>query len=150
MIQIGSGSGDHKDLRAARASTAVAAILLLAVTILLITDWRTHNTSANPRLLRGTVVHRQSTFVGPLRRPLLTIRQDETTTEMHAILMVNASSQIPDRVSFYLPASDAADVQLIEETSSLGVALVTGGLSLACAAIALFGSLFPGRRGRPR
>jgi hypothetical protein len=37
--------------------------------------------------------------------------------------MVNSSRQMPSTVSFYFPPADPSDVQLLEETSSLTIAL---------------------------
>jgi hypothetical protein len=129
-----------------RLVVALGIVLALAISIALMLDWHGHRPTSDQRVVFRQVVAREMAFVGPLRRPLLTIRATGVPDTVKAILLVNSSSQVPDAVSFYAPARDVSDVQLLEETSSLTAAIVGFGLCLACVGLLVFAPVTTRRR----
>ena len=126
-----------------RPALLVVILLEFALVLVLMLDWNSRRATPDQSIRTGKVVDRGTVFVGPLSRPLLTIRVDGMTSTVTSILMVNASRQIPSTVSFYFPPPDPSDVQLREETSSLTAALwvsallvLTLGLQVAISAAA--------------
>lgn len=109
----------HSPSKAAPWLVAVGSIAVLAVAVGLLWDWGLHVPDSDQKLARGTVMARDFTFVGPLRRPRLTVEVPGLSAPIQAILLVNSSNQVPDSVSLYVPVKDPTDVQLLEETSSL-------------------------------
>jgi hypothetical protein len=106
-----------------RPALMLAMALELVVVLVLVWDWNSHRPTSDQRVRTGQVVSRETAFVGPFSRPLLTIQVDGFPATIKSVLMVNSSRQLPSTVSFYFPPADPADVQLLEETSSLTIAL---------------------------
>jgi hypothetical protein len=82
-------------------------------------------------LLTGTVIARQRVKVYMIaNRTKLSIQSDGNGPIVHSILLMNGSTDIPDRVSFRYGGDPKREVVLFEETSSLIGALIFLGLSL--------------------
>jgi hypothetical protein len=82
-------------------------------------------------VVTGTVISRSLVkTAGFGNRSKLSIRIDPTGPVVYAILMMNASGQIPNSVTFRYGGDASKEVALIEETSSLVGAFIF--LSIAC------------------
>lgn len=108
-------------------------ILALGASLIFLLDyWHTRPDASWP-IVRGVVVERRMVTVGGfVVRPHLTIRIEPSGPNVHAVLSMNASSNIPDAVSFRYGGDPAKEVFLEDETSSL-----SGGLLLLALVIGL-------------
>jgi hypothetical protein len=123
-----STSGNLTASRASFVGFGLAA--LVGSLIFLIDYWNTRPDTTWP-LVDGVVVERRPVQVlGFATRTQLTIRVQTEGQHVHAVLSVNASSDIPDVVRFRYSGDPSREVFLEEESSSLTVGLVLLALAI--------------------
>ncbi len=89
-------------------------------------------------LTYGTVVRRESTQLqGGMKRPVLYIHVPGESQPVRAILLANASGDIPNRVSFYYSGNPSLEVRLQQEDDPLPVAIISWVLSAVAVLLAL-------------
>jgi hypothetical protein len=111
-------------------------ILGLGASFIFLFDyWRTRPDASWP-MVRGAVIERRMVTVGGIAtRPHLTIRIEPDGPNVHAVLSMSASSNIPDAVTFRYGGDPAKEVFLEEETSSLTGGLLFLGLVIGLAVV---------------
>jgi hypothetical protein len=103
---------------------AWAAVGFLMSALLLIDYVRTRPDPDWP-LVEGTVTERRVVRVNLVAdRPYLSVQIGTDGPPVYAILAMDASSSIPDRVTFRYGGDSSREVALLEETSSLHGALL--------------------------
>ena len=119
-----------------RIGAVVMGILALGASLIFLLDyWRTRPDASWP-IVRGAVVERRMVTVGGFAvRPHLTIRIEPGGPNVHAVLSMNASSDIPDAVNFHYSGDPSKEVFLEEETSSLSGGLLFLGLVIGLAVV---------------
>jgi hypothetical protein len=106
-----------------------AAVSILMSATLAFDHYRERPDPAWP-IVKGTVVQRESeTRFIFMRRPRLTIKVEPDGPSVTAVLMTNSSANIPDSVSFRFSGDADREVLLLEESSSILVAVFIGALA---------------------
>jgi hypothetical protein len=127
------------------ATLSLGCIFCLAVSLFYFLDWYKNIPTPEQRVLQGKIVKVEEKAVGPFIRPSVVVKLNNSEESVRATFMVDGKrNNIPNDVSFFYPPRSGNEVQLIEETSSLVMAVTALILAFVCV-----GAMFYGRNGRP-